>query len=207
MCCGCLFHTDAFQTFCSYCQMKKWRRTLLCVLFCAWKFIVDLLTPHCSEKTPSVEEDWNKMDIEFRLYCQTSVCQWYKSVQCECILHNTSVTWTPECLCQMSRPPRRRPLHPAKPRNPTVSCSAPPPAATSNPQVHKQHKDTHTLYTFIQCFRNLPTLFIVFLSGSVFTLGESGRSESRTMLRSPKEERPDITQLRKVNHNIHILFF
>ncbi|XP_070849139.1 leucine-rich repeat and calponin homology domain-containing protein 4 isoform X2 [Chaetodon trifascialis] len=30
-----------------------------------------------------------------------------------------------------------------------------------------------------------------------FTLGESGRSESRTMLRSPKEERPDITQLRK----------
>ncbi|XP_044040698.1 leucine-rich repeat and calponin homology domain-containing protein 4 isoform X2 [Siniperca chuatsi] len=32
---------------------------------------------------------------------------------------------------------------------------------------------------------------------TVFTLGESGRSESRTMLRSPKEERPDITQLRK----------
>ncbi|XP_073330863.1 leucine-rich repeat and calponin homology domain-containing protein 4 isoform X1 [Pagrus major] len=34
-------------------------------------------------------------------------------------------------------------------------------------------------------------------TGSMFTLGESGRSESRTMLRSPKEERPDITQLRK----------
>ncbi|KAM8748216.1 leucine-rich repeat and calponin homology domain-containing protein 4 isoform 2-T2 [Acanthopagrus schlegelii] len=34
-------------------------------------------------------------------------------------------------------------------------------------------------------------------TGSIFTLGESGRSESRTMLRSPKEERPDITQLRK----------
>ncbi|XP_034092530.1 leucine-rich repeat and calponin homology domain-containing protein 4 isoform X1 [Gymnodraco acuticeps] len=32
---------------------------------------------------------------------------------------------------------------------------------------------------------------------TVFTLGESGRSESRTMLRSPKEERADITQLRK----------
>ncbi|KAM9335469.1 leucine-rich repeat and calponin homology domain-containing protein 4 isoform 2-T2 [Symphorus nematophorus] len=32
---------------------------------------------------------------------------------------------------------------------------------------------------------------------AVFTLGESGRSESRTTLRSPKEERPDITQLRK----------
>ncbi|XP_065806230.1 leucine-rich repeat and calponin homology domain-containing protein 4 isoform X2 [Labrus bergylta] len=30
-----------------------------------------------------------------------------------------------------------------------------------------------------------------------FTLGESGRCESRTMLRSPKEERVDITQLRK----------
>ncbi|XP_056224709.1 leucine-rich repeat and calponin homology domain-containing protein 4 isoform X2 [Seriola aureovittata] len=34
-------------------------------------------------------------------------------------------------------------------------------------------------------------------TGPVFTLGESGRSESRTTLRSPKEERPDITQLRK----------
>ncbi|XP_031730118.1 leucine-rich repeat and calponin homology domain-containing protein 4 isoform X2 [Anarrhichthys ocellatus] len=34
-------------------------------------------------------------------------------------------------------------------------------------------------------------------TGSAFTLVESGRSESRTMLRSPKEERPDITQLRK----------
>ncbi|XP_019111213.1 leucine-rich repeat and calponin homology domain-containing protein 4 [Larimichthys crocea] len=34
-------------------------------------------------------------------------------------------------------------------------------------------------------------------TGTIFTLGESGRSESRTMLRSPKEERPDITQLRK----------
>ncbi|TKS92567.1 Leucine-rich repeat and calponin -like proteiny domain-containing protein 3 [Collichthys lucidus] len=34
-------------------------------------------------------------------------------------------------------------------------------------------------------------------TGTIFTLGESGRSESRTMLRSPKEERPDVTQLRK----------
>ncbi|KAM8900077.1 leucine-rich repeat and calponin homology domain-containing protein 4 isoform 2-T2 [Spinachia spinachia] len=34
-------------------------------------------------------------------------------------------------------------------------------------------------------------------TGSAFALGEFGRSESRTMLRSPKEERPDITQLRK----------
>ncbi|KAK2852050.1 hypothetical protein Q5P01_008326 [Channa striata] len=34
-------------------------------------------------------------------------------------------------------------------------------------------------------------------TGPTFTLGESGRSESRTTLRSPKEERPDITQLRK----------
>ncbi|KAM3590638.1 uncharacterized protein V6R79_013440 [Siganus canaliculatus] len=33
---------------------------------------------------------------------------------------------------------------------------------------------------------------------TVFTLGDSGRSESRTsMLRSPKEERPDVIQLRK----------
>uniref|UniRef100_A0A3B3TPW5 Calponin-homology (CH) domain-containing protein n=1 Tax=Poecilia latipinna TaxID=48699 RepID=A0A3B3TPW5_9TELE len=31
----------------------------------------------------------------------------------------------------------------------------------------------------------------------MFTLGESGRSESRTTLRSPKEERKDLTQLRK----------
>lgn len=34
-------------------------------------------------------------------------------------------------------------------------------------------------------------------TGITFTLGDSGRSESRTMLRSPKEERPDIIQLRK----------
>ncbi|XP_035850186.1 leucine-rich repeat and calponin homology domain-containing protein 4 isoform X2 [Sander lucioperca] len=34
-------------------------------------------------------------------------------------------------------------------------------------------------------------------TGSVFTLGESGRSESRTMLRSTKDERADVTQLRK----------
>lgn len=32
---------------------------------------------------------------------------------------------------------------------------------------------------------------------AVFTLGESGRSESRTVLRSPKEERANVTQLRK----------
>ncbi|XP_039677981.1 leucine-rich repeat and calponin homology domain-containing protein 4 isoform X1 [Perca fluviatilis] len=34
-------------------------------------------------------------------------------------------------------------------------------------------------------------------TGSGFTLGESGRSESRTMLRSTKDERADVTQLRK----------
>ncbi|XP_007567955.1 leucine-rich repeat and calponin homology domain-containing protein 4 isoform X2 [Poecilia formosa] len=34
-------------------------------------------------------------------------------------------------------------------------------------------------------------------TGTMFTLGESGRSESRTTLRSPKEERKDLTQLRK----------
>lgn len=34
-------------------------------------------------------------------------------------------------------------------------------------------------------------------TGTSFTLGESGRSESRTTLRSPKEERKDIAQLRK----------
>ncbi|XP_013888509.1 leucine-rich repeat and calponin homology domain-containing protein 4 [Austrofundulus limnaeus] len=33
--------------------------------------------------------------------------------------------------------------------------------------------------------------------GCSFTLGESGRSESRTTLRSPKEERPEVIQLRK----------
>ncbi|XP_011486108.1 leucine-rich repeat and calponin homology domain-containing protein 4 isoform X2 [Oryzias latipes] len=32
---------------------------------------------------------------------------------------------------------------------------------------------------------------------AVFTLGESGRSESRTTLRSSKEDRPDVIQLRK----------
>ncbi|XP_032439111.1 leucine-rich repeat and calponin homology domain-containing protein 4 isoform X2 [Xiphophorus hellerii] len=34
-------------------------------------------------------------------------------------------------------------------------------------------------------------------TGTTFTLGESGRSESRTTLRSPKEERKDLIQLRK----------
>ncbi|XP_008297868.1 leucine-rich repeat and calponin homology domain-containing protein 4 isoform X2 [Stegastes partitus] len=34
-------------------------------------------------------------------------------------------------------------------------------------------------------------------TGAVSSLSESGRSESRTTLRSPKEERPDVTQLRK----------
>uniref|UniRef100_A0A1A7YH18 Leucine-rich repeats and calponin homology (CH) domain containing 4 n=1 Tax=Iconisemion striatum TaxID=60296 RepID=A0A1A7YH18_9TELE len=34
-------------------------------------------------------------------------------------------------------------------------------------------------------------------TGGIFTLGESGRSESSTTLRSPKEERSDILQLRK----------
>ncbi|KAF7657184.1 hypothetical protein LDENG_00030670 [Lucifuga dentata] len=34
-------------------------------------------------------------------------------------------------------------------------------------------------------------------TGSIFSLGESGRSESRMTLRSPKEERPDVVQLRK----------
>ncbi|KAF0044911.1 hypothetical protein F2P81_001440 [Scophthalmus maximus] len=34
-------------------------------------------------------------------------------------------------------------------------------------------------------------------TGAIFTLGESGRSESRTTLRSPTDERLDITQLRK----------
>lgn len=37
------------------------------------------------------------------------------------------------------------------------------------------------------------------LSGSAYALRESGRSESCMALRSPKEERPEITQLRKVN--------
>ncbi|XP_036002007.1 LOW QUALITY PROTEIN: leucine-rich repeat and calponin homology domain-containing protein 4 [Fundulus heteroclitus] len=35
-------------------------------------------------------------------------------------------------------------------------------------------------------------------AGASFTLGDSGRSESRTTLRSPKEERRDITELRKI---------
>lgn len=67
-------------------------------------------------------------------------------------------------------------------------------------------KITHTPFTLYLVLRNVPTLFIFFVSGSIFTLGESGRSESRTMLRSPKEERPDITQLRKVTHDTRAFF-
>lgn len=45
---------------------------------------------------------------------------------------------------------------------------------------------------------------LCFSSGCSFTLGESGRSESRTTLRSPKEERPEVIQLRKVStHTSH----
>ena len=69
------------------------------------------------------------------------------------------------------------------------------------------HKITHTPFTLYLVLRNVLTMFIVFVSGSIFTLGESGRSESRTMLRSPKEERPDITQLRKVRtHNTDVFY-
>ena len=35
-------------------------------------------------------------------------------------------------------------------------------------------------------------------AGSVQSLVESGRSESRTTLRSPREEKPEVLQLRKV---------
>lgn len=44
------------------------------------------------------------------------------------------------------------------------------------------------------------------LSGSSWSLGQSGRSESRTTLRSPKEERADVVQLRKVHSTTHANF-
>lgn len=97
---------------------------------------------------------------------------------------------------QMSRPPQRHLLLPARPRDPTASCFARRPAAASSPQVPRRHNAS------IEQLQLLLALFssAVLLSGAVFSLGESGRSESQSMLRLPKEERADVTQLRKVNH-------
>ncbi|XP_069033958.1 leucine-rich repeat and calponin homology domain-containing protein 4 isoform X1 [Embiotoca jacksoni] len=60
---------------------------------------------------------------------------------------------------------------------------------TSSPPGHSQKPNSFLFRTSSRSN--------VKLAGTTFTLGESGRSESRTTLRSPKEERPDITQLRK----------
>uniref|UniRef100_A0A1A8PH77 Leucine-rich repeats and calponin homology (CH) domain containing 4 n=1 Tax=Nothobranchius rachovii TaxID=451742 RepID=A0A1A8PH77_9TELE len=58
---------------------------------------------------------------------------------------------------------------------------------TSSPPGQTQRPNS---FLFRSSSRSKPT-------GSIFTLGESGRSESSTTLRSPKEERSDILQLRK----------
>uniref|UniRef100_A0A1A8HKL6 Leucine-rich repeats and calponin homology (CH) domain containing 4 n=1 Tax=Nothobranchius korthausae TaxID=1143690 RepID=A0A1A8HKL6_9TELE len=58
---------------------------------------------------------------------------------------------------------------------------------TSSPPGQTQRPNS---FLFRSSSRSKPT-------GSIFTLGESGRSESSTTLRSPKEERADILQLRK----------
>lgn len=98
-------------------------------------------------------------------------------------------------LCQM---PHRlqRPLRPVRLRNPTVSCSAAHPAPSSNQQV--LCSDTPELqslmsFTFSDRIKWMGFIF------SGLTLSESGRSDSRTTLRLPKEDRLDITQIRKVH--------
>ncbi|XP_071782147.1 DISP complex protein LRCH3 isoform X2 [Centroberyx gerrardi] len=59
---------------------------------------------------------------------------------------------------------------------------------TSPPPGQAQKPNSFLFRTSSRC--NVKT------TGSGYTLGESGRSESRMTLRSPKEERPDIVQLR-----------
>ena len=79
------------------------------------------------------------------------------------------IVWHWVCLCQMFRPPRRRPPPQVRPRDPTASCSAPPPAPTSNQQVHTN--TTHMLYTFLQRCGDIPTLWLVSLCVSVHSGG------------------------------------
>ncbi|KAG8006330.1 Leucine-rich repeat and calponin-like proteiny domain-containing protein 1 [Nibea albiflora] len=74
-------------------------------------------------------------------------------------------------------------------RPPAAMCNVPSSPKTSSPPGQAQ-KPNSFLFRTSSRSNVKPT-------GTIFTLGESGRSESRTMLRSPKEERPDITQLRK----------
>lgn len=83
--------------------------------------------------------------------------------------------------------------------NPTASYSAHPHAATSS-QVHTQRSAS----------RNIGAIFLIwpiihicclFLSGSGNSLAESGRSDSSSTLRSPREERTDVLQLRKVKRH------
>lgn len=64
----------------------------------------------------------------------------------------------------------------------------------------RPHAPTHTHPPQLCSFYSpIKLLLLCFWLGTTFTLGESGRSESRTTLRSPKEERKDLTQLRKVS--------
>ncbi|XP_029931904.1 leucine-rich repeat and calponin homology domain-containing protein 4 isoform X2 [Myripristis murdjan] len=60
---------------------------------------------------------------------------------------------------------------------------------TSPPPGQAQKPNSFLFRTSSRC--NVKT------TGPSFSLGESGRSESRTTLRSPKEERPEVMQLRK----------
>ncbi|XP_053272018.1 leucine-rich repeat and calponin homology domain-containing protein 4 isoform X1 [Pleuronectes platessa] len=64
------------------------------------------------------------------------------------------------------------------------------PSPKTSPPPGQTHKPNSFLFRTSSRSNVKPT-------GSIFTLGESGRSESRTTLRSPKEDRQDITHLRK----------
>uniref|UniRef100_A0A1A8L372 Leucine-rich repeats and calponin homology (CH) domain containing 4 n=1 Tax=Nothobranchius pienaari TaxID=704102 RepID=A0A1A8L372_9TELE len=73
-----------------------------------------------------------------------------------------------------------------------LRCSSSRPDVPSSPKTSSPPGQTQRPNSFLfrSSSRSKPT-------GSIFTLGESGRSESSTTLRSPKEERSDILQLRK----------
>ncbi|XP_069374531.1 leucine-rich repeat and calponin homology domain-containing protein 4 isoform X2 [Paralichthys olivaceus] len=64
------------------------------------------------------------------------------------------------------------------------------PSPKTSPPLGQKQKPNSFLFRAASRSNVKPT-------GSIFTLGESGRSESRTTLRSPKEERQVITHLRK----------
>lgn len=137
---------------------------------------------------------WCKWTMNISILSSSIVSSLQLSTHVNSLSHTICLTWS---LYQIRHPPKRRHLHHPRFKNPTAFFSAPPPTATSDQQVYTHtHTPQHTVRNVA-----IPTA-VAFFSGSVYTLGELGRSDSCMALRSPKEEKPEIAQLRKVNIKI-----